>query len=318
MSPKSHGATSAPHGGKGEKGQGAKEKTPRKGGQQHSSPVASTVRPKPSIEDSPDGVLKKHGRDACDALVRAHESAGAKEMTLQQNPAQQMLPETSALAGDSMIDTISFSTAGSSQPIQHDPERNNLLRNNAAILRGKGNDGKGSESGSPVSFSPAVQGMEVEPPEGRASSPLNATDVFQNLTTPGGSSSMAPALAPVPEGGQKGGNSGGKNLRDGGLFTSEKGSEPSISEAPMPKIILVNTNPSSQPKLTTSHQILNSTCATHCFCAHLRAAECILVILVLCITAPPPHYSAPDPTPRPRRRDASEVDAHGTGATVHS
>eukprot|EP00966_Prymnesium_polylepis_P160683 3714020-Prymnesium_polylepis.1 len=50
----------------------------------------------------------------CDAPTRAHESAGAKEMTLQQNSAKQMLPETSAFAGDAGIDTTSFSTAGSS------------------------------------------------------------------------------------------------------------------------------------------------------------------------------------------------------------
>jgi hypothetical protein len=184
MSSKSHGATSAPHGGKGETGQGAKEKTPRKGGQHHSSPIASEVRSEPSIEDSPDEVPMKHGRDACDALMRAHKSAGAKETTLQQNPAKQTLPETSALAGNSMIDTISFSTAGSSQPIQHDSERDDPLRNNAAIMRGTGNDGRESESDSPVSRSHAVQGMEVEPPEGRASSPFNAADVFQNLITP--------------------------------------------------------------------------------------------------------------------------------------
>ena len=170
-------------------------------------------------------------------------------------------------------------------------------------MRGKGNDGKESESDSPVPLSPAMQGMEVEPPEGRASSPLSAADVFQNLTTPGGSSSKAPALAPVPEGGQKGGNSGGKNLRDGGLFTSEKGSEPSISEAPMPKIILVNTNPSSQPKLTGF--AADSTGAALCLCADPRVVKCKLYAIVLYIPTPPPsHYSAPAPAPYPRRRAA--------------
>jgi hypothetical protein len=249
MCTKFHGATSAPHGGKGETGQGAKEKTPRKGGQHHSSQIASGVRSEPSIEDSPGGVLMKHGRDACDVLVRAHESAGAKEktprkggqhhssptasavrsepsiedspdgvlmkyghdacdalvgahestgakeVTLQKNPAKQTLPETSAIASNSMIGTISLSTAGS-QPPQHDPEndpeKNNRLRNNVAFARGRGSDDRASENDSPVLFSPAVQGREVEPPEGRASSPVIAADVSQNLTTPRGSSKRRP------------------------------------------------------------------------------------------------------------------------------
>ena len=175
MCTKFHGATSAPHGGKGETGQGAKEKTQRKGGQHHSSQTASGVRAEPSIEGSPDGIIMKYGHDACDALVGAHESAGAmektprkrgqhhsspnasavrsepsiegspdevltkyghdacdalvgahestgaKEVTLQKNPAKQTMPETSAIASNSMIGTISLSTAGS-QPPQHDPE----------------------------------------------------------------------------------------------------------------------------------------------------------------------------------------------------
>ena len=133
----------------------------------------------------------KYGHDACDALVGAHESAGAKEMTLQKNPAKQTLPETSALASNSMIGTISLSTAGSVQPPQHDPEKNNRLRNNVAFMRGRGSDGRASENDSPVLLSPVIQGRE-EPPEGRASSPVNAADVSQNLTTPRGSSKRRP------------------------------------------------------------------------------------------------------------------------------
>ena len=306
MSTKFHGATSAPHGGKGETGQGAKEKTPRKGGQHHSSQIASGVRSEPSIEDSPGGVLMKHGRDACDVPVRAHESAGAKEktpgkggqhlssptasavrsepsiedspegvlmkyghdacdalvgahestgakeVTLQKNPAKQTLPETSAIASNSMIGTISLSTAGS-QPPQHDPEndpeKNNRLRNNVAFARGRGSDDRASENDSPVLFSPAVQGREVEPPEGRASSPVIAADVSQNLTTPRGSSKR-------------------------------------------------------RPEPTASHQILNFTSATHCLCADPRVVKCELYAAVLYIPTPPPHYNAPAPAPYPRRRAA--------------
>jgi hypothetical protein len=114
---------------------GAKEKTPGKGGQHHSSPTASAVRSEPSIEDSPEGVLMKYGHDACDALVGAHESTGAKEVTLQKNPAKQTLPETSAIASNSMIGTISLSTAGS-QPPQHDPENDPEKKQPAAQQRG--------------------------------------------------------------------------------------------------------------------------------------------------------------------------------------
>jgi len=58
--------------------------------------------------------------------------------------------------------------------------------------------------------------------------------------------------------GGKRGEFGGKNLSDGGIVLSEKGSEPSITEASVPKIILVVNDPGNQPKLTMPHQILST------------------------------------------------------------
>ena len=227
--------------------------------------IAGVVRPSPSEDEAPSGVQKKHVQDALDAHAQTRESSeGAKEKTLQPNSTDQAKNQTNAASGELTIDTNAGSVAGSSQPLNENPQKDDPPRKNGPIatMRGKGIDVHDSDSDS-FSHSPAAaQGMEVEPSGGRASSPSSATDVFRNLTTPGGSSSKAPAiaphLAPIPERGEKGGNSRGKDLSDGGIILSEKGSEPSITETSVPKIFLVINDPGNQPKLTMPHQILST------------------------------------------------------------
>ena len=263
MSQKPHSGKDGPRAGKSSKGKGGKGKDVTEGGQQTMLSIAGVVRPSPSADEAPSGVQKKHVQDALDAHAQTRKSAeGAKEKTPQQNSTDQMPNQTNASSGEPMIGTYAVSMAGSSQPLSENPQRNDPLRNDGptAAMRGKGNDVHDSHSDSDsFSHSPAAaQGMEVEPSGGRASSPSSATDVFRALATPGGSSSKAPALAPVPERGKKGGNSRGKNLSDGGIVLSEKGSEPSITETSVPKIILVINDPGNQPKLTMPHQILST------------------------------------------------------------
>ena len=201
MSQKPHSGKDGPRAGKSSRGKGGKGKDVTEGGQQTVLSIAGVVRPSPSADEAPSGVQKKHVQDALDAHAQTRESAeGAKEKTPQQNSADQMPKQTNASSGEPMIGTNAVSVAGSSQPLSEDPQRNDPLRNDGpnAAMRGKGNDEHDSDSES-FSHSPAAaQGLEIEPSGGRASSPSSATDVFRNLATPGGSSSKAPALAPVP------------------------------------------------------------------------------------------------------------------------
>ena len=265
MSQKPQSGDEGPRARKGSKGKGGKGKDATEGGQQTLLSIAGVVRPSPSADDAPSGVQKKQVQDALDARVQTRKSAeGAKEKTLQPNSTDQGPNHASASMGEPTIGACAVSMASSSQPPDEIPRRNDPPRGDGpnAAMRGKGSDVHDSHSDSDsFSHSPAAaQGMEVEPSGGRASSPSSATDVFRALTTPGGSSSKAPAphLAPVPEGGETGGKSRGKNLSDGGIILSEKGSEPSITETSVPKIFLVINDPGNQPKLTMPHQILST------------------------------------------------------------
>ena len=216
--------------------------------------TAGVARPSPSEDDAPSGVHKKHVQDALDARAQTRKSAeGAKEKTLQPNSTDQRPNHTNASSGEPTIGACAVSMAGSSQPPNENPRRNDPPRSDGpnAAMRGKGSDVQDSHSDSDsFSHSPAAaQGMEVEPSGGRASSPSSATDVFRALATPGGSSSKAPALAPVPERGEKGGNSRGKNLSDGGLSSQKRAQSQALQRLQFPKSSWSSTTQATSPSL---------------------------------------------------------------------
>ena len=243
MSQKPQSGDEGPRARKGSKGKGGKGKDATEGGQQTLLSIAGVVRPSPSADDAPSGVQKKHVQDALDARAQTRKSAeGAKEKTLQPNSTDQGPNHASASMGEPTIGACAVSMASSSQPPDENPRRNDPPRGDGpnAAMRGKGSDVHDSHSDSDsFSHSPAAaQGMEVEPSGGRASSPSSATDVFRALTTPGGSSSKAPAphtLHQSLKGGKQGGNRRGRISAMGGLSSQKRDQSPALQKPQFPK-----------------------------------------------------------------------------------